>query len=100
MPRIADRVAWVLSDAGNAAPATCLVSKVPDQQPFLLKGSAVLLWLAWADRLSLQETIDEVAELFGLSSEAVASDVHRLHDRLVRDGVLVPDKTQDGVPRA
>lgn len=92
MPRIADRVAWVLSGTGNAAPTTCLVSKVPDQQPFLLEGSAVLLWLAWEDGLSLEESIAEAAELFGLPPETVAPDVHRLHDRLVRDGVLVPDE--------
>lgn len=94
MTRISDDVAWVRSS--GAADEYCLVARVPDHEPIQLLGSAVDLWLCWAEGLSLDETVARLSDIYGVPAREIRPPADDLYRRLRSEGYL----TEDGSPSA
>ncbi|PUA81517.1 PqqD family protein [Nocardioides currus] len=86
---IADDIAWVSReelDAGGLPVA--YVAPLPHGPAVVLEGSACLVWLLVAQGGTLEEIVEEAAELAGLAPSEVAADVEVLLTDLVAMGVV------------
>ncbi|MDN5617996.1 hypothetical protein AB0Y14_09360 [Rothia sp. HC945] len=86
MTRISDDVAWVLANGPDGP--HCLVARVPDHQPLQLSGTAIDLWLSWADGRSLEESIQEMSALYEVSKADIRPESERLFRKLEAGGYL------------
>lgn len=86
MTRIAGDVAWVVT-SGHDGPQ-CLIARVPDHQPLQLSGTAIDLWLSWADGASLEESIEEMSALYEVPTADIRPESERLFRELEAGGYL------------
>lgn len=86
MVRIAADVAWVRST--GPADDYCLLARVPEQKPIQLSGSAVDLWLCWADGQSLDQAVDFLSSIYSVPAAQIRSEAGKLFRKLVDEGYL------------
>ena len=86
--RIADDVAWVsLEELDHDGIPAAYVAHVPRGRPLTLEGSACLVWLALADGGTLDEIAATAAAMSDVDVGHVRSDVVRMVEALVGDGL-------------
>ncbi|GAA4407680.1 hypothetical protein GCM10023168_23990 [Fodinibacter luteus] len=87
--RIPARLAHVVPDGAPDPPSTVFIMQLPDGVPAVLRDSGAWIWTVAAG--GEEDVAGAIAELVGLTREAVADDVSAYLDDLVGRGLLEVD---------